>query len=93
VLPDPDAQDRLAAIFGNEGTDEQKLRANNFLAQNWPRYTDILHPQCQQSISEFCCIMPSYGMFIPKEVIELIVKTLIRVWPQPHFVKQENNIT
>jgi len=84
VLHDQDAQERLNQIFGDYGSDNQ-CRGNNFLSKEWPKYHHVLHPDCRSTILDIFLIIPC-TFSLPKELVVLIVKMLVRMWPHPHVV-------
>jgi len=61
-----------------------------YLADMWPNSHDMIHLECQKAILELFYVMTKYykeepGYFcMPMELVVLIVKCIVMVWPEPH---------
>jgi len=80
-----DAQASLTQVFSGDVGEEYKQTAITYLAESFPKYHQLLHPGCLKAILELFYTMKNLCTPTPIEWIWLIVPSLIKIWPDPHF--------
>jgi len=66
-----------------------KMVAVKYLADKWPDSHNMLDWECKIAILEIFYLMMKYyhlgmGCRLPRELLVLIVKCIVLVWPYPH---------
>jgi len=65
----------------------------NILAEDWPESHNMIHEKCKPAILEFSSLfMDNEDMNIPRELISLIVKSIVRVWPESHWEQAQKSL-
>jgi len=71
----------------------------NILAEDWPESHNMVHEKCKPAILEFSSLFMSENqsnskcnMHIPSELISLIVKSVVRVWPESHWDQAQKSL-
>jgi len=78
------ARDLCISIFGGqEGKDYQSI-AVTCVSATWPSFHDVLNVNCQKAIADLIVTLRNSDEPIPMELIWLVVRFLILVWPQNH---------
>jgi len=79
----------------NEHYKPSVLGLANILAENWPESHNMVHEKCKPAIFEFSSIFRDCEkriMHIPSELISLIVKSVVRVWPESHWEQVQKSL-
>jgi len=84
---DQTANNVLVSIFtGVQGTNYKHLAIEHLLVSDWPRSHGLVHVQCRSAILVLFDLLRhiTYPPLLP-ELVVLIVKELIVVWPGMHY--------
>jgi len=79
------AKSILTQIFKGSLGEEYKQSATEYLSEYWPKYHQLLHPNCQNAIIELFYSMKNRDTPPPIELVWVMVPNVIMTWPEPHF--------
>jgi len=77
---------QLRKVYLGERGEEFKVVANVFLAKGWPGVHGMVNKECQKAILEMYWLRREGVGELPLEVMDLVVRAIIKWWPASHFV-------
>jgi len=85
------AQKHLVDIFlGVKGKEIQYVATEYLLAERWPKSHTALNSNCKHVVMELFMVMQCLPwLSLPIEIIVLVLREVIVVWPDNHYVTDE----
>jgi len=78
------AREHLSQVFDGKFGDTYKYAALEYLSINWPDEHHVINTKCQQAISVMYILSMNRLIEILPELVIVITKILIQIWPEPH---------